>query len=101
MEKCAKCDSWNLTALGIGMERVHQELSEKFPSMKIFRIDSDSSPTQKIATKTIEAFYESPGSLLLGTEMALLYLSEKIDSTAIVSIDSFFSLPDFRVNEKS
>ncbi|MEK7150132.1 MAG: primosomal protein N' [Patescibacteria group bacterium] len=100
MEKCAKCDSWNLTALGIGMERVHQELSEKFPSMKIFRIDSDSSPTQKIATKTIEAFYESPGSLLLGTEMALLYLSEKIDSTAIVSIDSFFSLPDFRVNEK-
>ena len=89
MEKCAKCDSWNLTALGIGMERVHQELSGKFPSMKIFRIDSDSAPTQKIATKTVESFYESPGSLLLGTEMALLCLREKIDSVAIVSIDSF------------
>lgn len=100
MEKCVKCDSWNLTALGIGIEKVYQELSEKFSLMKIFRIDSDSAPTQKVATKTVGEFYESPGSLLLGTEMALLYLSEKIDSTAIVSVDSFFSLPDFRINEK-
>lgn len=100
MEKCVKCDSWNLTALGIGIEKVYQELSEKFPLMKIFRIDSDSAPTQKVATKTVNEFYESPGSLLLGTEMALLYLSEKIDSTAIISVDSFFSLPDFRINEK-
>lgn len=100
MEKCVKCDSWNLTALGIGIEKVYQELSEKFPLMKIFRIDSDSASTQKIGTKIVDEFYESPGSLLLGTEMALLYLSEKIDSTAIISIDSFFSLPDFRINEK-
>ncbi len=100
LEKCASCDSWNLTPLGIGMEKVYEELSEKFPLMKIFRIDSDSSPTHKIACQTIKKFYESPGSILIGTEMALLYLSEKVSNTAIISIDSFFSLPDFRINEK-
>lgn len=100
LEKCANCDSWNLTPLGIGMEKVYQELSEKFPEMKIFRIDADNSPTHNIACQIVKKFYESPGSLLLGTEMALVYLGEKMASTAIVSVDSFFSLPDFRVNEK-
>lgn len=100
LEKCANCDSWNLTPLGIGMEKVCEELSEKFPAVKIFRIDADNSPTHKIASQTIKKFYESPGSVLLGTEMALVYLNEKIANTAVVSIDSFFSLPDFRINEK-
>lgn len=100
LEKCANCDSWNLTALGIGMERVYEELSGKFPEVKIFRIDADNSPTHKIACQTIKKFYESPGSILIGTEMALVYLNEKIANTAVVSVDSFFSLPDFRINEK-
>lgn len=100
LEKCSNCDSWNLTPLGIGMEKVYEELSGKFPTLKIFRLDSDNAPTHKIACQTIDKFYESPGSILLGTEMALVYLNEKITNSAVVSVDSFFSLPDFRINEK-
>lgn len=100
LEKCSNCDSWNLTPLGIGMEKVYQELSEKFPKMKIFRIDADNSPTHNTASQTAKKFYESPGSILLGTEMAFVYLNEKMANTAVVSVDSFFSLPDFRINEK-
>lgn len=100
VEKCSKCNSWNLTALGIGIEKVQEELQEKLPDIKIFRIDSDSAPSHKIACQIIKKFYDSPGSILLGTEMSLLYVNEKIANGAIVSIDSFFSLPDFRINEK-
>lgn len=100
VEKCKNCNSWNLTTLGIGIDKVYEELSEKFPLMKIFKIDSDSSSTHKIACQTVKKFYEYPGSILLGTEMALVYLNEKIANSAVVSIDSFFSLPDFRINEK-
>lgn len=100
LEKCSNCDSWNLTPLGIGMEKVHEELSAKFPTLKIFRLDSDNAQTHKIACQIIAKFYESPGSILLGTEMALVYLNEKITNSSVVSVDSFFSLPDFRINEK-
>jgi len=37
---------------------------------------------------------------MLGTEMALSYLREKIGNAGIISLDSFFSIPDFRINEK-
>jgi primosomal protein N' (replication factor Y) len=100
MEKCDKCQSWRLGAFGIGIEGVEDELKKRFPDIKIFKIDSDSASTHKKALDIVAKFYTSPGSVLLGTEMALLYLKEMVANTAVVSIDSFFSIPDFRVNEK-
>ena len=100
LEKCAKCDSWKLTTLGIGSELIEQMLLEKFPNQKIFKLDSDSSPTHKKASQIIEKFYASPQGILIGTEMALLYLTEKIENSAVVSMDSFFSIPDYRINER-
>lgn len=100
LEKCRNCQSWRLSAFGIGIEGVEEELKAKFPNIKIFKIDSDSASTHKKATDIIEKFYASPGSILLGTEMALLYLKDTVANSAVVSMDSFFSVPDFRVNER-
>jgi primosomal protein N' (replication factor Y) len=100
LEKCQNCQSWRLGAFGIGIEAVEEELKEKFPTVKIFKIDSDSVSNHKKAVDIANKFYSSPGSVLLGTEMALLYLHDTIANTAVVSIDSFFSIPDFRINEK-
>ncbi|MGB8815730.1 MAG: primosomal protein N' [Minisyncoccia bacterium] len=100
LEKCALCDSWKLTTLGIGTELVEQILLEKFPEQKIFKLDSDSAGTHKKATQIIEKFYTSPQGILIGTEMALLYLTEKVENSAVVSMDSFFSIPDYRINER-
>jgi primosomal protein N' (replication factor Y) len=100
LEKCRNCQSWRLSAFGIGIEAVEEELKTKFPDIKIFKIDSDSTSTHKKAIDVVTKFYASPGSILLGTEMALLYLKDSLANTAVVSIDSFFSVPDFRINEK-
>jgi len=100
MEKCNNCQSWRLATFGIGIEGVEEEIKSKFPDIKIFKIDSDSASTHKKAIDIMNKFYSSPGSILLGTEMALLYLKDSVANSAVVSIDSFFSIPDFRVNEK-
>lgn len=100
MEKCNNCQSWRLSTFGIGIEGVEEEIKNKFPNVKIFKIDSDSASTHKKALDIMAKFYTSPGSILLGTEMALLYLKDSVANSAVVSIDSFFSIPDFRVNEK-
>lgn len=100
MEKCNNCQSWRLSTLGIGIEAVEEEIKQKFPNIKVFKIDSDSTSTHKKIQDTMNKFYSAPGSILLGTEMALLYLKDTVANTAVISIDSFFSIPDFRINEK-
>jgi primosomal protein N' (replication factor Y) len=99
-EKCKYCTSWNLIKLGIGIETVENELHKNFPDIDIFRIDHDSVKTHKKAKETSDNFYKTPGSILLGTEMAILYLDEQVESSVVASLDSLFAIPDFRGNEK-
>lgn len=97
---CTTCGGWRLNPLGIGTERVAEEISILFPQAKIFMMDKDHIATHKQAVKVRDLFFETPGSIMIGTEMALTYLNRKIENTAVVSIDSYFSIPDFQINEK-
>ena len=113
--KCEYCQSWNLVPLGIGVERVLEELKKGlgtdttnvghankkgFKGIKIFKMDKQSVKTPAAALQIIQDFYKAPGAILIGTEMALFYLNKKIDYSAVVSFDSLFSIPSFSINEK-
>lgn len=100
LETCMQCQSWNLTTLGIGAERVEKELKTRFPDVTFFKIDFDSAKTHAKAQALADTFYATPGAVMIGTEMALQYLREKIENAAVISMDTMFSLPDFRINEK-
>lgn len=99
-ELCKNCGSWKLQTLGIGSTLVEKEVKRIYPEMKTFVLDSDHAKSRAKAKKIIDDFYANPGSVLIGTEMALLYLHEQIENVAIVSIDSMFANPDFNINEK-
>ncbi|MBP6858416.1 MAG: hypothetical protein KBC33_01130 [Candidatus Pacebacteria bacterium] len=100
VEVCITCGGWRLAPLGIGIDKVYEDIKERFPDIDIFKIDADSAKTDTQIADTLEKFKTRPGSILLGTEMALVYLTEKIDHIAIASLDSLFALPDFRIHEK-
>ncbi|MDD5318423.1 MAG: hypothetical protein PHF79_01185 [Candidatus Pacebacteria bacterium] len=108
-ERCVHCDSWKLVTLGIGIDTVAEALQKLFKEKGvaaplIFKIDRDSAPTEKLASLVAEKFRAEKSSILIGTEMALPYLGQDeknmVDNTAIVSLDSLFALPDFRINER-
>ncbi len=99
-EKCKVCTSWRLQTLGIGAELVAEEISAQFPNHSVLRLDADSVKTHKEATTVIKKFYDTPGGVLVCTEMALLYLDQKVENVAVASIDSMFGVPDFRIRER-
>jgi len=97
---CKNCSGVRLTSLGIGIDRVEQEIKDKFDDIPIFKIDADSTKTEKQIDEQMTRFREKPGSILLGTELALVRLREKVEHIAVASLDSLFALPDFRITEK-
>ncbi|MDB5239024.1 MAG: hypothetical protein JWO00_359 [Candidatus Parcubacteria bacterium] len=99
-EQCANCGGWRLTPLGIGIDKVREEIAAKFPEMSVYQIDADSTKTETAVNEAVANFKAKPGSILLGTEMALPYLSEKVEHVAVASLDSLFALPDFRIQER-
>lgn len=100
-EYCKICNSWKLIPLGIGIDLVVEKIKEKFDDIEIFKIDSDSSRAVKNSAKNVVAKFKSrPGNILIGTEMMLQYLHDKVENSAIISLDSLLALPDFRIQEK-
>ncbi len=99
-EYCKVCSSWKLGTVGIGINLVAEKIKDKFPDIKLFILDSDTAKTDKAARSIIKKFYDTPGSILVGTEMALSYMHEPVHHILIASMDSLLSLPDFRISEK-
>lgn len=99
-ETCVRCGSWNLGAYGIGADKIHKEILSAIPEAKILQIDSEHTKTRKDVIKTVENFYSNPGTILIGTDLALHYLHEPFEHTIFPSVDSMFSIPDFKTHEK-
>jgi primosomal protein N' (replication factor Y) len=100
---CTVCGGWNLVTLGIGIDRVVEDLEKAFPETKIISFTKDTAPTHKMAKKLADSFFAAsagaPGSILVGTERMLPYLKESADVVVVASIDSILSLPQWRAHE--
>ena len=97
---CTRCGSWNLYPFGIGAESVYEECVKLFPNTPIMRIDRTHVKSDAEAQAIAHKFQSTPGSILIGTELALHYIEDKIPSIGVTSFDSLFSIPSFRVSER-
>ncbi len=99
-DRCNVCRGSRFKMLGIGIEQVIGEIEKLFPDIKIFRLDSDTAKTHKKCSQVVEKFYDSPGSVLVGTAKAIVYLDKNIENIAVVAVDGMLAIPDFRMNER-
>jgi primosomal protein N' (replication factor Y) len=100
MTRCQNCSSWNLVPLGIGTDRVYEEIKNLFPNTNIIQFDKENTPNEKEALEKINNFKKNPGSILIGTEMIFSYLNEQVIHSAIISIDGLLSIPSFNITQK-
>ncbi len=98
--RCENCSSWNLTPLGIGTDRVYEEVKKIYPNSKIIQIDKETVSTDKEARIKMIEFYQNPGSILIGTEMAFSYINIEVTHSAIISLDGLLSIPSFNITQK-
>ena len=97
---CSRCGSINLSAHGLGTEYVEEEVKRLFPELPVFRIDREATANKAEARKIAGQFSASPAGVLVGTEMALYYLSSLVTDSVIVSFDTLFNIPSYRTNER-
>jgi primosomal protein N' (replication factor Y) len=87
--------------IGLGSQRLEEELNGKFPDAHITRIDSDSM-TGKDYYRILNDFGEGRIDILAGTQMLAKGLHfPNVTVVGIISADTCLYLPDFRANERT
>jgi primosomal protein N' (replication factor Y) len=96
--KCKVCDGLRIATLGIGTQGLYEHLHTLYPDTAIHILDGDHIKSKKDAIRKYQEF-KSSGGILIGTEM-MLPLLEHIDLVGIVSLDTYFSLPEYTTDEE-
>jgi len=99
-EKCPLCGG-GFTMIGLGSQRLEEELAKKFPDARISRIDSDSM-AGKDYYRLLQDFSQGRIDILAGTQMLAKGLHfPNVTLVGIISADTSLYLPDFRANERT
>jgi primosomal protein N' (replication factor Y) len=101
-ERCPKCDSEHIQFLGLGSERVEDELHGAFPKARIARLDRDVVTGKRDYETILAAFRDGDYDILVGTQMiAKGHDIPNVTLVGIVSADVGLNLPDFRAAERT
>ena len=99
-EKCPLCGK-GFAMIGLGSQRLEEELAGKFPDARVARIDSDSM-ANKDYYRLLRDFGEGRIDILAGTQMLAKGLHfPNVTLVGVISADTCLYLPDFRANERT
>ncbi len=100
-DTCEACGSWRLRERGIGIQYVYDEFSKLFPKTPVVLFDHTTASTHKKAVFLAQKFLNTKGTVMLGTHMAIPYLTKPIDLSVIVNADALFATPTWRLQEEN
>lgn len=100
--KCPSCSEDSLTSLGIGTQRIEEELNNEFSSARVLRMDYDTTSRKGMHEKMIEDFKEQKYDILLGTQMVAKGLDfSNVTLVGVINADTSLNIPDFRSSENT
>lgn len=100
---CARCGSWHLVPLGVGVERILEEAQERWSDAPVAYLPPDVVKTTK---KSREALRDvEQGGIIIGTEAMLPLVLNTFGIAGcslgvVVSADSLLALPFWRSRER-
>ena len=101
-EECPQCLNNRLRFLGIGTQRVEEEVRHFFPKARILRWDRDVTSGRRAHEELLTKFRTHEADVLIGTQMIAKGLDlPQITLAGVISADTGLNLPDFRAGERT
>ena len=99
---CPECHEKSLTSLGVGTEKIEEELNKFIPDVKILRMDFDTTSRRGSHEKMIKDFESGKYNILLGTQIVAKGLDfDNVTLVGVINADTSLNIPNFRSSEET
>lgn len=101
LPRCPECGSVDIKPLGIGTQRLEEEIKRLFSGIGFVRMDSDTTVQKGSHERMIDVFGSGDALLLLGTQMVAKGLDfPNVELVCLPMLDVGLNVPDFRSAER-
>ncbi|MDP9271247.1 MAG: primosomal protein N' [Chloroflexota bacterium] len=101
-ERCPNCGSARIRYFGAGTQRVEAEVRDRFPRVRVARLDSDVLGERRAFETIYDDFREGRTDVLVGTQLAAKGLDlPAVILAAVIAADVTLNLPDYRAAERT
>jgi len=99
---CPKCQGHRLQGMGIGTERLEQEIRTLFPETQVGRMDHDTTSRRRSHLQILKRLESGSIDILVGTQMIVKgHDFPNVTFVGVVSADTSLHFPDFRSSERT
>ncbi|MCY4581345.1 MAG: primosomal protein N' [Chloroflexi bacterium] len=100
--RCPRCRSAHIRYLGLGTQRVVEEVGRIAPGARVLRWDSDTASGRGAHERLLRTFADGRADVLVGTQMVAKGLDvPSVDLVGVVLADIGIHMPDFRAAERT
>jgi primosomal protein N' (replication factor Y) len=101
-EICPACGARETALLGVGTERLEEEVRSHFPEARIARLDRDTASGRGVAEEILRGLSSGDVDVLIGTQMvAKGHDFPGVRLVGVVNADLGLHFPDFRAAERT
>lgn len=101
-KKCPECGEESISTLGVGTEKIEEELESFLPNAKVLRMDVDTTSRKGMHKKMIHSFKNHEYDILLGTQIVAKGLDfPLVTLVGVINADTSLNIPDFRSSENT
>jgi primosomal protein N' (replication factor Y) len=99
---CPQCRGHRLRGVGIGTERLEQEINLIFPEARVSRMDRDTTSRRRAHQQILKGLESGSIDILVGTQMIVKgHDFPNVTFVGVVSADTALHFPDFRSSERT
>ena len=99
---CRHCGKDYIHYVGEGTEQLEELLKKAFPTLRVARIDKDTTSNRRRFEKILQDFSDGELDALVGTQMlAKGHDFPNVTLVGVVSVDAGLALADFRASERT
>ena len=101
-ERCPACGSARIKQLGVGTQRVEEEVRAAVPRAKVIRLDRDAIRAKGAHAAAYERMRSGDAQVIVGTQMlAKGFDLPGVTLVGVVNADTILNLPDFTAAERT
>ncbi|MEE2674127.1 MAG: primosomal protein N' [Myxococcota bacterium] len=101
-DACGGCGAADTALLGLGTERVEEEVHTLFPNARLARLDRDTTRRRGHTEAVLHALRRHEVDILIGTQMvAKGHDFPGVQLVGVIAADQGLHLPDFRASERT